>query len=215
MLKKATIFISALFIAGLSGCMTNPYYETIKDTDLVAVSYDAADTLQRNLIKTIPESSLIIVNTLLNVNDLKKTSSFGRIISDQVASEFHKSGYRIIGLEMPTDLFVMQEGGTSHLSDETRKILKRYGAAAIVGGVYAQGTRNTYVSLRIIDADNINIIASADLSVPMGPDAKALLESKDVGPAGSRFKSIAEVAPTPPAPAEPEKNATPESNNPD
>lgn len=204
MLKKATIYISILFTATLSGCLNNYYYESSKDTDLVEVSYDAVNTLQSDFSKTLPEHSLIIVNTLLNIDDLKKTSAFGRILSDQIASALYNSGYRVIGMEMPTDLLFMQEGGAPHLSDETKKIIKKYGAAAIVGGVYAQGKKATYVSLRIVNADNTNIIASTDLSVPMGADIKVLLESKDVGSAGSRSKPI-EVST-----AEPKKNETPD-----
>ncbi len=205
MLKKATIFLPALLMATLSGCTSNPYYYETKDTDLVEVSYDAASTLQQDLKRTIPEGSLIIVSTLLNVDDLKKTSSFGRIMSDQLASAFHNSGYRIIGMEMPIDLFVMQEGGALHLSDETQKILKNYGAAAaIVGGVYAPGKKTAYVSLRMIDTVSKNIISSTDLSIPMGPDAKILLKSKDVGSAGSRSEPAATSA------VEPEKSETPE-----
>ncbi len=200
MLKKSTIFTSILLISALSGCYRSQYYQTPTDADLIEVSHDAADTLQSNLLKTIPKHSLIIVSTLLNVNDLKKTSSFGRIISDQIASAFHDLGYRIIGMEMPIDLFVMQEDGGLHLSDETKKMLKKYGAAAIVGGVYAQGSQTAYVSLRVIDTNSKNIISSTDLSVPMGPDAKVLLESKEVGSAGSPAEPV-----KPSAVVEPEK----------
>lgn len=207
MLKKATISVSALFIAALSGCITHPYYQQTKDVDLVEVSYDAACELQSGLKRIIPENSLIIVSTLLNVDDLKKTSSFGRIISDQIASAFHNSGYRIIGMEIPIDMFVMQEGGVLHISDEAKKLLKKYGASAIVGGVYAPGKRNTYVSLRMIDTDSKNIISSTDLSVPMGPDTKVLLESKDVGSAGSRSESTTAAGE---GAAEPAKTETPE-----
>lgn len=185
MLKKATIFISALLITLLNGCSWNRYQE-IKDADLVEVSYDATSTLQDKLTRTVPQNSLIIVSTLLNVDNLNQTSSFGRIISDQIASAFHNSGYQIIGMEMPIDLFVMQEGGALHLSDETKAILKHYHAAVLVGGVYAPGKKNTYVSLRIVDINTKNVISSTDFSVPMGPDAKKLLESKEVGSAGSR-----------------------------
>ena len=34
---------------------------------------------------------------------------------------------------MPVDLFVMQQAGTLHLSDEARAMLKYYHAAALVG----------------------------------------------------------------------------------
>lgn len=185
MLKKATIFISALLITLLNGCSWNRYQE-IKDADLVEVSYDATSTLKDKLTTTLPQNSLILVSTLLNVDDLYKTSSFGRIVSDQIASAFHNSGYRIIGMEMPIDLFVMEKGGSLKLSDETKEILRPYHAAVIVGGVYAAGKKNTYVSLRIVDIKTKNVISSTDFSVPMGPDAKKLLESKAVGSAGSR-----------------------------
>ncbi|MGZ8903757.1 MAG: FlgO family outer membrane protein [Methylobacter sp.] len=203
MLKKATIFIPALLIASLNGCTSNRYHET-KDADLVEVSYDATCELKDKLTRTLPKNSLVVVSTLLNVDDLSKTSSFGRIISDQIASAFHNSGYQIIGMEMPIDLFVMQEKGALHLSDETKAMLKPYQPAVIVGGVYAPGKKNAYVSLRIVDLHSKNIISSTDFSVPMGPDAKVLLESKEVGSAGSRSGSpiegatpaVEEVAPT-------------------
>jgi hypothetical protein len=223
MLKKAIILPAALLIASLNGC-TSSYYREIKDADLIEVSHDAVDTLKDDLKVRIPPGSLIIVSTLLHVDDLKKTSSFGRIMSDQIASALHNSGYRIIGMELPIDLFVMKEGGMLHLSDETKKIIKQYGAAAIVGGVYAPGKKSVYVSLRMIDTASTNIISSTDLSVPMGPDAKTLVESKDVGSADSRAQSTETSAidseQTPDdseksdAPTDPEKNeATQELKN--
>jgi FlgO protein len=183
MFKKATIFIPVLLLAtlGLGGCAGSRFFET-RDADLIEVSSDVADELREKATRSIPKNSLILVSTLLNVNDLQETSAFGRIISDQIASAFHNSGYRIIGMEMPIDLFVMKEGGVWHLSDEIKALLKPYNAAVIVGGVYAPGKRNTYVSLRIIDLFTKNIISSTDVAVPMGPDARKLLISDKLSP---------------------------------
>jgi FlgO protein len=175
MLNKAiiTILISTL----LSGCGVNRFFD-VHDADLIEVSNDAADVLREKATRSIPINSLILVSTLLNVNDLHETSAFGRIISDQIASSFHNSGYRIIGMEMPIDLFVMKEGGALHLSDEVKALLKPYNAAVMVGGVYAPGKRNTYVSLRVVDLFTKNIISSTDIAIPMGPDARKLLHSE-------------------------------------
>ena len=191
MLKKITIIIPVLLITILSGCGIFGYHD-VKDEDLVEVSYDSVDELREKLTRTIPQSSLILVSTLLNVDDLYKTSSFGRIVSNQIASAFHNSGYRIIGMEMPIDLFAMEKGGTLKLSDETKEMLKPYNATVIVGGVYAPGKKNAYVSLRIIDLYTKNIISSIDFSVPMGPDARKLLVSKKVGSAGARPTTVVE-----------------------
>ncbi len=185
MLKKTAILIPALLAVLLNGCGIHNYSE-VKDADMVDVSYNAAKQLQAHLSRTLPKHSLIIVSTLLNVDNLNKTSAFGRIISDQIASSFHQSGYQIIGMELPLDLFIMNEDGSLKLSDAHKALLKHYQAGVIVGGVYAAGKKNAYVSLRIVDLKTKNLLSSTDLSLPMGPDAKKLMLPKDVGSTGAR-----------------------------
>jgi hypothetical protein len=184
MLRKATILLPALLAATLSGCAGYRQYE-VKDADLIQVSYDAVAELNSRLNRKIPKNNLIVVSTLLNVDNLNKTSAFGRIVSDQIASAFHKDGHQIVGMELPIDLFIMKEDGTLQLTPETKKELKRYQAGVLVGGVYAPGKKNTYVSLRIVDLATKTVISSADFSVPMGPDAKFLTASKEVGSTAS------------------------------
>ena len=181
MFNKAAIFTLMLITTVLSGCTT--YQQPVKDVDLVEVSYDAVDTLLKQLSQPIPKGSLIIVSTLVNVDDLNQTSAFGRIVSDQLASAFNNSGYRIRGMEMQTALFVKEESGILHLSDETKETLGKYNASALVAGVFAAGRRTAYVSLRIVDLNSKNIISSTDYSVPMGPDARVLLKPKKTGDA--------------------------------
>jgi hypothetical protein len=202
MLKKATILIPALLIATLSGCSsTMRFYkaQTYLNDDLIEASYDATDELKDQLCKKIPKGSLIVVSTLLNVKkNPNETSSFGRIISDQIATSLQNSGYQIIALDLPIDLFKMEEGGELLLSDEDKALLRRYNAAVMVGGVYAPGKQNTYVTLRAVNRFTRHVIASTDFSVALGPDVKNLLKSKDAGanliPVGSAG-SVTEPAP--------------------
>ena len=181
--NKIVMIILAVIIASLSGCATNRYQEP-KDVDLVQVSYDAAKTLQEKLRKPLPQNGLIVVSTIVNVDNLNETSSFGRIVSDQIASAFNNSGYRIMAMEMPTELFVEEEDGLLRLSDKTEQVLGTHNAAALVIGVFAPGRRTAYVSLLVVDIETKTIISSTDFSVPMGPDAKVLLEPKKIGSAG-------------------------------
>ena len=182
MYNKTAIFILMLVTTVLSGCAPR-FQAPVKDVDLVAVSYQSVATLLKQLSQPIPKNSLIIVSTLVNVDDLNQTSAFGRIVSDQIASAFNNSGYRIRGMEKPTALFVKEEAGMLHLSDETKETFKQLDASALVVGVFAAGKRTAYVSLRIVDINSKNIISSTDFSVPMGPDAKVLLTPKETGDA--------------------------------
>jgi hypothetical protein len=193
MLKKSTSLISALLIATLSGCASTYRFfkaQTYLNTDLIEASHDATDKLKDDLCERIPKGSLIVVSTLLNVKKKpNETSSFGRIISDQIATALHNSGYQIIAMDLPIDLFMMEEGGDLRLSDEDKALLKRYNAAVIVGGVYAPGKANAYVTLRAVNRFTKHVIAATDFSVALGPDVKNLLKTKDGGssvvPSGS------------------------------
>lgn len=192
MLKKAAILIPALipaFLAAtLSGCGSSlRYYKTqgYLNTDLIEDTGDATDALKDELTRKVPKGSLIVVSTLLNVKNLKETSSFGRLISDQIATDLHNSGYQIIGMDLPIDLFMMTETGELKLSDEDKALLKRYNAIVLVGGVYAPGKQNTYVTLRAVNRFTKQVIASTDFSVALGPDVKILLKTKDAGTAAA------------------------------
>jgi len=185
MLKKSTILIPALLIATLGGCSSTWRFfkaQTYLNTDLIEASHDATDELKDELCRKIPKGSLIVVSTLLNVKkNPNETSSFGRIISDQIATALQNSGYQIIALDLPIDLFKMEEGGELLLSDEDKALLRRYNATVMVGGVYAPGKQNAYVTLRAVDRFSKHVIASTDFSVVLGPDVKNLLKTKDTG----------------------------------
>ncbi len=183
MFKKANILISALLIVTLSGCASTMRFfkaQSYLNTDLIEASHDATEKLEDDLSQKIPKGSLIVVSTLLNVKrNPNDTSSFGRIISDQIATALQNSGYQIIALDLPIDLFKMEEAGELQLSDEDKALLRRYNAAVMVGGVYAPGKQNAYVTLRAVNRFTKHVIASTDFSVVLGPDVKNLLKNKD------------------------------------
>lgn len=181
MLKKTTMTLLCLFAISLSGCSRYYYHDDAPDDEnLVDVSYNAVENLLSNLKQPLPSGSVVVINSLVNVDDLSQSFSFGRILSDQISSAFHRSGYRIVGMELPTEIFAKNDSGILYLADETKQALNDINASALVIGVFAPGKRNAYVSLKIYDIASENVISSTDLSVPMGPDAKVLLKPKKV-----------------------------------
>ena len=175
------VFISLVLLSLiLSGCSFNNHRPP-KDVDLIPLSQKAAKNLLTKSKKALPKNSLIVVSSIVNVDKLKQTSSFGRIVSSQIATAFFNSGYRIKGMELPTELFVQSNNGFLQLSPEARSALKSQGASALVVGVFAPGRRTAYVTLRMVDIDAQEVISSTDFSVPMGIDAKVLLKSRKTG----------------------------------
>ena len=178
---KKTIAITLILLASLLNACSPYSQRPIEDVDLVKLSYDSVKTLLKQMSKPIPKGSLIVVSTLVNVDDLNQTSAFGRIVSDQIASAFNNEGYLIKGMEMPTANFVKIEGGMLQLTEETKQTLKANNVSALVLGVFAAGRQTAYVSLRVVDLESKNVISSTDFSVPMGPDARVLLRTRKTG----------------------------------
>lgn len=174
-MKKNSILASILLaLTSLSGCGVYNQYHYVKDDDLVEVSYEVTEHLLLNLKQPLPKGSLIVVNSLVNVNDLGQTLPFGRIVSDQITSALSRSSYRVMGMELPTEIFAKNDAGILVLPEKTKQALNDVHANALVLGTYAAGQKNVYVSLKVVELATQNVISSTDYSIPMGPDAKRL-----------------------------------------
>ncbi|MDD2759820.1 MAG: FlgO family outer membrane protein [Methylomonas sp.] len=175
----ATVLLTTIL---LGGCGPRFYQDTVEDDNLVEVSYNAVDQMLTTLKQPLPRGSLVVINSLVNVDNLGQTLPFGRIVSDQITSALHQSGYRVMGMELPTEIFAKNDVGILELPEKTKEALNAVHANALVIGTYATGRKNVYVSLRIVDIATQNIVTSTDYSIPMGPDAKRMAtipESKD------------------------------------
>lgn len=175
MIKKPMLVSALLALTLLGGCSSYYRYNSeVKDDNLVEVSYAAVEQLLLNLKQPLPRGNLLVINSLVNVGDLGQTMPFGRIVSDQISSAIHRNGYRVMGMELPTEIFSKNEAGILELPEKTKEALNDVHASALVIGTYAAGRKNVYVSLRMVEIATQNIISSTDYSIPMGPDARAM-----------------------------------------
>lgn len=171
-----TLTLASLILSGCSQRYTVP-----EDVDLIPVSQKAAKDLLASNRQPLSKDKLIVVSSFVNVDDLKQTSAFGRIISSQISSAFFKAGYRIKSMELPTDAFVKSDNGFLRLTENARSEIKKQGASTLVAGIFAPGRVTAYVTIRMIDIDSREVISSTDFSVPMGQDTRELLRSRATG----------------------------------
>jgi len=174
-MNKKQLLVPALLSAlVLNGCSPGWYYRanTVDDDDLVEVSQSAVENLLAN--HRLPRGSLVVINSMVNVDDLGQTLPFGRIMSDQLSSSLHQAGYRVMGMELPTEIFAKNDAGILQLPEKTKEALNTVHAHAVLIGTYAPGRENVYVSLRLVELVSQDVISTFDFSTPLGPDAKAL-----------------------------------------
>ncbi len=140
------------------------------------VGYSLADKLADNVIEPLGPSDTLIVASFVNVNNLEESSSFGRIIAEQIASRFAQRGQPVIELKLRQNSIFISEGkGEFMLSRDLREISKTHNASAVVAGTYAEGGDRLYVSARIVrPTDNI-VISAYDYGIPMQPNIMSVM----------------------------------------
>ena len=181
---QAALGVVAVSLYLIMGCASQqtPPGELNGDGNLVAVAYTIADKLAAAewFAQLIGPSDPLIVASFVNINNLEESSSFGRILSEQIGSRLVQRGLKVIELKLRQNSIFIREGhGEFLLSRDIRELSKTYNAAAVVVGTYAEGVDRLYVSARILrPADNV-IISTYDVGIVMDPIAMSILLNRD------------------------------------
>lgn len=178
-----TLFYAGLSLMLLSGCASSGKKDDIQDRDLVSASYEAADALIRNAPQLqLYENKPILVASFVDIDDVQRSSTFGRMIAEQVGSRLAQKGYRVIEVKLRTDsIFTKGNAYSSEgeylLSRELQDISRSYDAFALVAGTYGAGKETVYVTTKLIRADTSVILSSYDYSLPVGDDTRNMLRA--------------------------------------
>jgi len=169
---KLILFFILILTMMLSsyGCSSSSSRQTphIVKGNLVSMGYSVADRLISNSKQPINSEGSIVVATFVSINNLNESSTFGRIIAEQIASRFSQRGYKVKEVKFRQDTIFMQEGeGEFLLSRDLRVISEKHDASAVVVGTYGEAYNEMYVSARIINPSNGLLVSSCDFGLPL------------------------------------------------
>ena len=175
-----TLLCAALFLFGCASSNEDdtPKFQRVTDSDLVSQSYTAAEALLKQVPWLKDNRQPLLTGTFVNINSMEDSSAMGRIIAEQISSRFAQEGFTMIEMKLRRNVFIQQLGGEFVLSREVMSLSQVHNAAAVIAGTYAVGRRNVYINARLVRAADNLVLAAYDYSMPLGPDAKALLASE-------------------------------------
>ncbi|OQW94889.1 MAG: hypothetical protein BWK79_04455 [Beggiatoa sp. IS2] len=168
----------------------NRYYSTHYSTDypkgLIGTNYRAADSLIKDThTDKMHLNSPVLITSFVNIDDVQHSSTFGRIIAEQIGSRIAQQGYKVIEMKMRTDnIFVRGntfrgDEGEFMLSRELRDISLKHDAQAVIVGTYAESQRRVYVTAKLVRTNDSVILTSYDYELPVGPDTKRMLRTRN------------------------------------
>ena len=148
----------------------------VPDADIMAASYTAADKLLRNATHLLRPDYQILVTSLADIDNLEDTTSLGRLIGEQLSARFAQQGYTVVEAKLHSDLIKIPRTGELVLSREAREMGQAQNAAIIVAGTYAVGNNKVYVTLKMLNSYNSEVMSSYAYSLPIGPNTSTLLK---------------------------------------
>jgi TolB-like protein len=143
-----------------------------------------ADQLERN-VDSKYFSQPTIVTTFANLDNLKNTSSFGRLIAENLTHELQVRKWRVVEIRMAKSI-IMNDKGEFSMTRETNKIRGAHKVRAIVTGTYSFTDECVIVNAKVLNVDTGIILSSGQISIPL--DSLNGMMYDDVNPRVMRIK---------------------------
>ena len=175
----AVAFTCLLFLLGGCASLNCTRLESLLggETNLIKFSYRIADQLvERAMPPLLPRqpNMPVLVTTFVDNNDLTQTSPFGRILQEQIASRLVQLGYTVREIKLGSALHIEPKSGETILTRDLAQLNTEQQAQAIVVGTIARTNRILYVSARLINPTNNNILATDDYRLCMDETIMAM-----------------------------------------
>lgn len=192
-LKKYQIIllILALTCMGLTSCTRQIAYgkcnyrvktgecqsqEPVKDSNIMAANFAAVDNLMHYFSVWQTPNLRIMVTTIANIDNLEDSSSFGRLLGEQISVRMAQVGLAVIEAKFYQGLTFIPRTGEFILSRELREWGKIQKANVFVAGTYAVAEDVVYVTLKMLNFEDSRILSSHAYKLPIGPNTLALLQ---------------------------------------
>ncbi len=132
-----------------------------------------ADQIERNLDRKSLQNTFI-VTSFTNLNKLSETSSFGRLMAENLIHELQVRRWKVFEVRLARDV-IINETGEFSLSRDIMKIKELYKVAGIVTGTYSVTGTHVIVNARVIDINSGIVASSAQVHMPVNWFTESLL----------------------------------------
>ncbi len=183
--RYCTITFAVMFLLLLSSCSTfnGTRLESLLGThhNLIDLAYSIAEDLESQAYPPLtprnPEQP-ILTTTFVSNNNLDETSKFSRILQEHLTSRFVQMGYTVREIKLRNSLQIEPGQGEKILSRRLEDIQPTQKAQAISVGTYSLTKDAIYISARLINPENSNIISSNDYIMALNKDTMSMFGAK-------------------------------------
>ncbi|MEW6517958.1 MAG: FlgO family outer membrane protein [Thermodesulfobacteriota bacterium] len=108
----------------------------------------------------------LVVTTFVDINNLYRTSSFGRYVAGQLMNEMQRWAIRVIDMRKSLSVVVQEKRGEFGLSRNPEEIPSAHEARAMLTGTYLVGEKEIIVNASIVDNSRGELLSGTTVIFP-------------------------------------------------
>ena len=149
-----SVVAAAALLAGCgapSNVRNDPTYDEAAASKFVALNKEAINKLVAEFDRGPSGDMPVLVATIVNVNDMRRTAPLGRTLSEQYASNMAAAGFNVKEMKLRANMVLV--------------------------GTYSPAANFTYVSLKFVRPADSRIIRGYDYALPNDKDVTRMLQA--------------------------------------
>lgn len=168
-MRRRTCLTGALgSLLGTTACSTPPVGDA-----LIQLNHQAADALLQGV--SLDPRQPVLIATLVDLDDLERSSRWGRLASEHLAARLANRGVRVKELKLRNQIFMAQASGALLLSREVTELSLEHDAQAVVVGTYTVAGDTVYVSIKLIRPEGNTVVSAHDYSFALSERNRPLM----------------------------------------
>lgn len=172
---RLLIVAAALVLTACADQSYNADYHSGSPAMLINANYAAAETLLKQLGDGLSRDQPLIVATLVSIDNLENSSTFGRLSSEQISARFSRAGWRMIEMKFRDNVYMKRDQGELLLTREIRDVAQQHQAQAVIVGTYGVSNDAVFVNLKVINPNTNIVMAVHDYALPKDVNIRSML----------------------------------------
>jgi hypothetical protein len=148
---------------------------------ITELTYLAVDKMTLCLNPDIARNVSIVVSSLTDAQRIDQSSAFGNIIADFARSRLSQNHMLVAESRLRSSMLLKTDEGEMMLGRDPSYLVAPLSYSAILTGTYAVGEFDIYVDMKLIRADNAQILSAADFVVLRSAEFNTLLSPASGG----------------------------------
>lgn len=176
--RSTILLVLSVLLSSCSNLNCTPLERLLgADVNLISLGDKIADELINSAMPPLmprhPEEA-VLTSTFVNIDNYETTSTFSRLLQSHVGARLVQQGYTVKEISLRNTMKIRPTDGEKILSRDLSQITPDQAVQAVMLGTYSLNNRILYITAKLVNPNNRNVIAAKSYRLCMDDNLLAM-----------------------------------------